>query len=421
MTAFSLLPPTAQHLLAELLFFCAMAQLAHCVYRSIAGSAPRRRVPEWAGFAVLFALCAHATAAMDYPDYPCALPWLLFAALILFVPIHALRGIRQAVRESRQTLSPASVRQALDNLDSGILFADATGRTVLVNRTMNRLAETLTGSDPQMLGELEAALRAPGADSGVEKLSDAPTLCRFPDGRVWRFQTVPLSDPALAGFTQTTAQDLTEPVEINERLARENAALHEANLKMNRMLARIADRIREEETLNLKMRIHDEIGSSLIALSELAAGGDTTDTDRQMRTLQDAVRCFSGSRGALPDACEDVCRRAEEMKVSLTLDGYLPESENAARLIVAAARECVTNCVRPAQGSRVSVAIRSRSGVCTVTITNDGAAPTGPITEGGGLSALRRSVERAGGEMHIAWSPRFALILNLPEREAAEE
>lgn len=417
MTAFSQLAPTAQHLTAELLFLTALVQLAHCIYRHICRSALRRRMAESALMAALFVLCAYITAAMSSPPYRCALPWAAFALVFTVVLIHAVRGIVRTMRESRETLSPASVRQALDNLNSGILFADGEGRTILVNRTMNRLTETLTGAPPQMLSELEDALRAPREDSGVERLSGEPALYRFPDGRVWRFQTIPLAEPSLAGFTQTSAQDMTELVEVNDRLERENAELHEANAKMQRMLARIADRIREEETLNLKMRIHNEIGSSLIALSELAERGDQTDTDRQMRTLQNAIRCFSGSRSALPDAFEDVCRQAEEMKVTLTLDGYLPENETVSRLVVAAARECVTNCVRHAQGKRVRVSIRERSGIATVTITNDGVPPDGPVTEGGGLSALRRSVERAGGEMHIAHAPQFALILNLPEKE----
>ena len=417
MTAFSALAGALRHLLAVLLFFAATAQLANCLFHRLCRSPLRRRIAEDAGFALLFAACVLVTAALDAPGRAAAFPWILPALLTALAAVHAAVGIARTRRSSRRTLSPDSVRQALDNLNSGILFADATGRTVLVNRTMYRLAEALLGSDPQLLDELMAALDAPDPARGVEKRAGEPALYRFPDGRIWRFRSVALDDPALEGFTQTTAQDVTELAEVNAGLERENAALNEANAKMRRMLARIADRIREEESLNLKMRIHNEIGTSLIALSELAADGAQADADRQMETLRSAVRCFSDDRSAMPDAFEDVCRQAEEMKVKLTLDGYLPENETVARLIVAAARECVTNCVRHAQGKHIHVRLTERSKICTAVITNDGAPPDGPVREGGGLSALRRSVERAGGEMHVAHSPRFALILNLPEKE----
>ena len=84
-------------------------------------------------------------------------------------------------------------------------------------------------------------------------------------------------------------------------------------------------------------------------------------------------------------------------------------------LTAAALGECVTNCVRHAKGSRVTVAINEESGVYTVTITNDGEAPGGPIIEGGGLGSLRRRVESAGGGMKISHYPAFALILKLKE------
>ena len=103
------------------------------------------------------------------------------------------------------------------------------------------------------------------------------------------------------------------------------------------------------------------------------------------------------------------------MKVTLALDGVLPESGEARELIVSAAKECVTNCIRHAEGDRVELTIRTGEDGCTATFTNNGRNPSGPIREGGGLSSLRRRVERAGGEMRLSHSSRFALILNLPK------
>lgn len=48
---------------------------------------------------------------------------------------------------------------------------------------------------------------------------------------------------------------------------------------------------------------------------------------------------------------------------------------------------------------------------------NSGTIPTEPIKEGSGLSSLRRSIESAGGEMHTAHKPRFALLITLPSKE----
>ena len=50
-----------------------------------------------------------------------------------------------------------------------------------------------------------------------------------------------------------------------------------------------------------------------------------------------------------------------------------------------------------------------------ITITNNGAVPSGPIKEGSGLSSIRHSIESVGGEMHTAYKPRFELLLIIPK------
>ena len=46
---------------------------------------------------------------------------------------------------------------------------------------------------------------------------------------------------------------------------------------------------------------------------------------------------------------------------------------------------------------------------------NDGNQPQAPITEGGGLSSLRRKIEQEGGEMTVQATPVFRLIITLPK------
>ncbi len=94
-----------------------------------------------------------------------------------------------------------------------------------------------------------------------------------------------------------------------------------------------------------------------------------------------------------------------------------PSEPGLERIVISAIRECATNCVRHAHGTYIAVDIQERHGIYSVTITNDGEKPKGKITEGSGLSSLRRRIEASGGEMLTAYSPRFALLLNLPGTE----
>ena len=81
----------------------------------------------------------------------------------------------------------------------------------------------------------------------------------------------------------------------------------------------------------------------------------------------------------------------------------------------AAAHECLTNLVRHAGGSRLEMTGRCTAHIWHIEYRNDGAAPAGPIAEGGGLSSLRRRIEVSGGTMTLCHAPRFLLALELPE------
>lgn len=347
--------------------------------------------------------------------YSCigAAPVLLAAIAMAAALIHIMVETVSCLKYRRDHLSPYAIKEATDDLSSGVCFADASGRIILCNRQMGRLSSELLGSYPQTAWELENALASPPEKSRIGKISEDPVLYLFPDGTVWRFCRAELSD----GICQFTAQNVTALHETNESLRADNEKLKAVNEKLRLMYDRLADRIREQEILDLKMRIHDNIGASLIAISDMMNHDADGDMDKQLAVLQDAVSYLTNDRPVSLNTFEEAKQKAAAMKVSLILKGSVPQDTAAESLIVAAAKECVTNCVNHAKGNRVTVEISEHMNIWHITITNNGEVPNGKIIEGGGLSNLRKSVEAAGGEMSISHSPVFALILNLPRKE----
>ena len=102
------------------------------------------------------------------------------------------------------------------------------------------------------------------------------------------------------------------------------------------------------------------------------------------------------------------------MKLAFIQNGKLPDDESTAYLLTCAVRECVTNAVRYADASELYAVFTEDEGFATVTITNNGKLPESEIIEGGGLSTLRRRVERAGGSMSVQSFPKFQLTVTVP-------
>lgn len=79
----------------------------------------------------------------------------------------------------------------------------------------------------------------------------------------------------------------------------------------------------------------------------------------------------------------------------------MPEDEEQSYLLMTAIMECATNTVRHARGSEMAVRLFEEKNTLSVRIENNGIQPKGDIVEGGGLSDLRRRIEKAGGSMNI--------------------
>lgn len=222
-------------------------------------------------------------------------------------------------------------------------------------------------------------------------------------------------------WQQITAHDVTELYYGNIRQDQINEELREVNRRLHKMYERMADDISEKENLELKIHIHDTIGRSLLTIRDIVESGGSADD--KLEALQQAVSVLTSDRPLLSCTMDKVRETAVKLGVIMRTEGSIPAGSVCESLTAAAAAECVTNCVRHAGGNEVYIRIVSRnpsgrnSSVYDITITNNGKAPEGPISEGSGLSNLRRSIESAGGEMHTAFSPRFALLITLPEKE----
>ena len=413
MTTFTALPIVQRHLLAGLLFLSSVSLLALVLYGFLSRSKTWKIVVHGAGFLCVTGLTAYAmTAAASPDDHSLPVAWLWLPALALLLTVYAVLAIVRERKKRKDTLSPSAIKEAFDDLGSGVCFADGNGRIVLINVVMAKLASLLLGSYPQTLPELKTALDAP-ADRGIAPLGNA--LYRFPDGKVWRFVFEPMTDERLNGFTQATAQDVTEINETNEKIRRENERIGQAIGETQKLMVRLADRVREQETLALKIRIHNDIGTGLLALSQTLGSDRMENAGEQLKRLQHAVWHFSGRKGPEGEMPDDVREQARTLGMTLKFNGDLPAADDLKQIVLLAAKECLTNCSKHANGKTVTVRIEEREERFTVTVTNDGTPPKGPIKEGGGLTSLRDTVEQAGGEMKISHAPAFALTLNLPK------
>ena len=397
MSAFSSLPDFLQTLIPLLLFLEAVLELGLFIYQFSHRSKSLGNLPSLVIFAFLLTLLLSVTQGDPFKGKDAFLldaPWQIFIAVILLVIVHFAFALPREYRRRKNMLSPFSVKDATDKLPMGLCYADPNGRIILCNDRMRRLSFALSGHELQITEDLEKALEQP--DKSITVNGDCYIL---PDKPVWQFRK----------------HNVTELYNGNVRQAVINDELKEVNRKLQKMYERMADDIKEKESLDLKIHIHDTIGRSLLTIRDIIESDENT--DKKLEALQEATAVLTSDRVTAGGTMDEVIQTSKILGVTVTVNGYLPADSLAEELTVAAAKECVTNCIRHAGGNEVYICIFERNDLFDITITNNGAAPSEPIKEGSGLSSLRRSIESSGGEMHTAYKPRFALLLTLPEKE----
>ncbi len=413
MIAFSSLPVFWQTLLPLLLLIEAVLELGLFLYQILRRNKPVHSLPCLAIFTVLVVLLFSIT--QGDPDegkdaFLLGAPWLLFVVSSILAAIHFAIALMRECHRHKNELSPFSIQEATDKLSMGICFADPDGRIILCNDRMRHLSFALCGHELQMTKDLERALTQP--DKSVTVKDDCYIL---PDLTVWQFRTQSINVDCDNGWQQVTAHNVTELYNGNQRRTEINKELKEVNRKLQKMYERMADDIKEKESLDLKAYVHDTIGRSLLTIRDMI--DSSADTESKIAALQEAISMLANNRVVVPDTMEEVKQTAKALGISVKTEGYLPSGSTLEGLIAAAARECVTNCIRHAGGNEVYIRIANENDRYDITITNNGTAPTGPIQEGSGLSSLRHSIESWGGEMHTAYTPRFALLITLSGKE----
>lgn len=413
MSAFATLADFWQTIIPLFLFSEAALEWGLLLYRLIRRAKIMPCLCCAVNFVILFILMFAATKGDPNQGKDAFLlmaPWGIFVLAIILGGGHFAIAFRREYWRHKNELSPFSIKEATDNLPLGICFVDPNGRVILCNDRMRRLSFALSGHELQIVRDLTEALAKPAPD--VTVLNDCYIL---PDKSIWQFRFQEITVDGDNRWRQVTAHDITEFYNANLRQAEINRELRAVNGKLHKMYERMADDIKEKERLDLKIYIHDTIGRSLLTIRDIIDNG--ADTEQKIKALREAVSVLATNRTLTATTLDEVRATAEALGVKIEIDGYLPPDSLVEELAAAALRECVTNCIKHAGGNEVYIRIAQRGEHYDVTITNNGKIPTKPIKEGSGLSTLRRSIERSGGEMHISHNPRFALLITIPAKE----
>ena len=346
--------------------------------------------------------------------------FLLMSILLVVLTFLCAFAFYSVVKWKREHITPASIKEGLDRLPAGLCYHNKDGVPKLINHHMDNLCRIITGEPlfdaNRFWSKLQDGKVLPGNIS--QQTGDNP-IVTVPDNSTLSFTKI---EREIAGekLFEIRATDITRQFALNNMLRKSNNELRELNSRLQEYGENVYDITREREILTAKVNIHDMLGKAQLATKRYIENSDShISKDELIDMWNGTLYLFDGGFAETSDdvSLDELYDAAKIMGIRLIIDGKVPKDKRLLRFIMSGARESLTNAVHHAKASELKVKLYSTYSHFIVEYTNDGLQPNEAVSEGGGLSSLRQSVEAAGGIMETDIFPKFILRLKIPSKE----
>jgi two-component system sensor histidine kinase UhpB len=222
--------------------------------------------------------------------------------------------------------------------------------------------------------------------------------------------------------------------------AREEAARAATELNVSREITQAMQARAERESAAIARELHDELGQHVTAIKSMgvsigrrigdanppvvqAAGLIVQSADRihaGVRSILERLRPTSLDQFGLPDALSDLVsdlrlaypEKQFTLRIAPGVEGLGDEASTTAYRV---AQESLTNALRHAGASAISVSLWSGDGECILQIDDNGRGvdARNPPSEGLGLAGMRERAAIAGGRLDLARSRQGGVTVRL--------
>lgn len=324
-----------------------------------------------------------------------------------------------------------SVKNAMDQLEHGVAFANFSGHHKLVNATMEGLLgrlgltsltnhRVLRRQLCQLSTEVNTANLADNAGQNPQWTQDNDGISSLrvsePDGRTWLLTHQTIRDERRE-WNQLLAVDVSNYMALSHQLSEEIAALQERQNLLVSETSRLNEALSRQLVLSTRSTIHDTLSQRISFVHRFLEDGVSDDErlSRLQSLLEDLPTELSQDRiEATPEIWLDTLRDlAAAVDLKLQISGSLPPDANQARMFTEVLREAITNVLIHTTSNEMQVHLGQDASSFWIEVSNPSTVET-TLTYGTGLSNLESRLEARGGSLSVFTTPRFTLRARLP-------
>lgn len=340
-------------------------------------------------------------------------PSLWYEAVQLVIAVILICLARNDYRWRKEHISIKSIKESIDSMPFGICCYYESGMPRLINREMHSLAKELFGEELTNGAQFWERVNGSEADNGERLLTEnqAPAWM-LKDSRVWSFTREKITY-GTGYLYEILAADITEEYEKTQQLTEDNKRMRIITEKLKEYSQNVTRLTIEKEVLDAKIRVHSELGQTLVATRRYLVAGDIDSAELLSMWKKNIKLLKKESISIDRDDYAILQVNAEQLGIRLIMPGEFPMEEDIKEIVISAVNECITNAFKYAAGKTLQVTAREEADWWQVRIVNEEDRPEEIIKERGGLRNLRRKIESKGGAMELAVKPCFCLTITM--------
>lgn len=346
---------------------------------------------------------------VDYIKKP-ALIYMVVAIAVLSVVVYLY--IRD-YKWRKEHLSLNSIKESIDSMPYGMCCYYEEGMPRLINNNMNKLSMDIFGESISNAAQFWSRLKNESETESAKRiiLKDLPTWI-INDSQVWSFSREKINYEK--GYLyEIIATNITKEYEKTAQLEADNKRMKEVTKKLKEYSQNVTRLTVEKEILDAKVRIHSELGQTLVVTRRYLLIGDM-DEKKLLEMWNKNIKLLKKeSLNIANDDYKILDINAEQLGIELTIPERLPEEEKVKNIIISAVDECITNTYKYTKSRKLVVEVAEIDDIYQICISNPADVPEANISEKGGLGNLRRRVEGQGGSMETSTRPCFTLKISV--------
>ena len=312
-----------------------------------------------------------------------------FLLVILFLDIIvSLKGFYV----KRTQISEYSIKQTVDNSDTGIMVLKDKDRIAMQNSSMYQLLEKLNIKD-DYINLIKEKKKDMLGENYIIEIDNQNYLFYIDEAK-----------------QEVTAYNIDEEYRLYKEMEEQNRKISENNKNILWTIDNIENLNKEKNILKMKNKFHDILGQRLALLQAFLNQDDNKkDNFEEIKFMIEKMFVELEEDSTAKHSLQDLIRIYSNAGVKLKVEGELPKEEGKARVLYEVIREAVTNAIKHANATLISIAISESLEGILMKIKNNGNKSSEVVREHDGIKGMRSKLEKIGGKLTIKTRPEFEI------------